>query len=87
MLYQPGTDGAAVTDVRLHGSRPFQHPELRNTSNLQQRRITSDSSVDLRECHPERAITWTPPRGLGREGQDAFRSGAFRRCSRVSSTG
>jgi len=22
MLYQPGTDGAAVTDVRLHGSRP-----------------------------------------------------------------
>src|SRR5215813_1985227 len=32
MPYQPGTDGAAVTDVRLHGSRSSQHPELRNTS-------------------------------------------------------
>src|SRR5215813_507009 len=32
MLYPPGTDGAAVTDVRLHGSRPSQHPELRNTT-------------------------------------------------------
>src|SRR5262249_54054312 len=31
MQYQPGTDGAAVTDVRLHGSRPSQHPETRNT--------------------------------------------------------
>src|SRR5215470_15137053 len=31
MLYSPGTDGAAVTDVRLHGSRPSQHPESRNT--------------------------------------------------------
>src|SRR5215470_10835633 len=31
MLYQPGTDGAAVTDVRLHGGRPSQHPESRNT--------------------------------------------------------
>src|SRR5262249_37964190 len=30
MLYQPGTDGAAVTDVRLHGSRSSQHPESRN---------------------------------------------------------
>src|SRR5262249_16648731 len=31
MLDHPGTDGAAVTDVRLHGSRPSQHPESRNT--------------------------------------------------------
>src|SRR5215471_2647228 len=31
MLYPPGTDGAAVTEVRLHGSRSSQHPELRNT--------------------------------------------------------
>src|SRR5215813_12150526 len=31
MLYPPGTDGTAVTDVRLHGSRSSQHPELRNT--------------------------------------------------------
>src|SRR5215475_5535635 len=31
MLYQLGTDGAAVTDVRLHGSRSSQHPESRNT--------------------------------------------------------
>src|SRR5215470_5406577 len=31
MLYQPGTDGAAVTEVRLPGSRSSQHPELRNT--------------------------------------------------------
>src|SRR5215470_14072706 len=31
MLYPPGTDGAAVTDVRLHGSRSSQHPESRNT--------------------------------------------------------
>src|SRR5215813_1837085 len=27
MLYQSGTDGAAVTDVRLHGSGSSQHPE------------------------------------------------------------
>src|SRR5215475_1100467 len=31
MLYHPGTDGAAVTDVRLHGSRSSQHPESRDT--------------------------------------------------------
>src|SRR5262249_47816476 len=31
MLYPPGTDGAAVTDVRLHGSRSSRHPEVRNT--------------------------------------------------------
>src|SRR5215471_10612770 len=31
MLYPPGTDGAAVTDVRLPGSRSAQHPESRNT--------------------------------------------------------
>jgi len=31
MLYPPGTDGAAVTEVRLHGSRSSQHPESRNT--------------------------------------------------------
>jgi len=34
MQYQPGTDGAAVTDVRLHGSMSSQHPELRNTSSV-----------------------------------------------------
>src|SRR5499433_1670174 len=33
MLYPPGTDGAAVTDVRLHGSRPSQHPESRKHQN------------------------------------------------------
>src|SRR5215468_3754447 len=33
MLYRSGTDGAAVTDVRLHGSRSTQHPESRNTRN------------------------------------------------------
>src|SRR5262249_10815108 len=31
MLYPPGTDGAAVTDVRLPGSRSSQQPESRNT--------------------------------------------------------
>src|SRR5262249_23045599 len=31
MLYPPGTDGAAVTDVRLPGSRSSQHSKTRNT--------------------------------------------------------
>src|SRR5215467_12980573 len=31
MLYPPGTDGAAVTEVRLYGGRSSQYPELRNT--------------------------------------------------------
>src|SRR5215475_6196772 len=54
MLYPPGTDGAAVTDVRLHGSRPSQHPELRNTRTHWIRGFNAFAALS--------ATRWTRPR-------------------------
>src|SRR5262249_15664712 len=51
MLYPHGTDGAAVTEVRLHGSRSTQRPELRNTRTHWNRGFTA-----LRRCGVKNAL-------------------------------
>src|SRR5215468_6756995 len=64
MLYPPGTDGAAVTDVRLHGSRSSQHPESRNTRTSWNRGFIAFGLVRR-----------TVDRGLGAEGSSGWAEG------------
>src|SRR5215471_9774165 len=85
MLYPPGTDGAAVTDVRLHGSRPSQHPELRNTTTQWNPGFTAFGRRPAADRWG--AIMWKERRQGETEGRGETEAWGIRRRMRVRGAG